>query len=216
MKFDTMTDPLLEIIPGDENYRTRNTGRKINIDHAIRATRSEFLGKPEICHAIVTNIIHLRRNSGDLAHQEQFWTRLSKYESTLLEHMNVRWLLSICDTIVDIGNYVQSAVAMNIVQCINRCNLDTTLLAIAKDGRLDENKLQVPYTMPTWGGMIAVNILSGDMIFNMQTRLDKVISVDSQLERIWNRIKDLSREEDGVIMNHICAASQTYERKFFL
>jgi hypothetical protein len=131
--------------------------------------------------------------------------------------MDVRWLLSICDTIVDIGNHVQSSVAMNIVQCINRCNLDATIVANAMDGRLVHNKLQHEIKVPTWGGMITADVPTGDMIYNMQTRLDRVVAVDPQLNRIWCRIKDISRDSDQVVMNHICRASRfEHQRKFFL
>jgi len=211
-----MTDPLLEIIPGDEHKRARNLNRQQDIADNIRAVRNEFLGKPEICHAIVANIIHLRRDPHDALNREQFWTRLSKYESTLFEHMDVRWLLSICDTIVDIGNHVQSAIAMNIVQCINRCNLDQTLLVNAQDGKLNLQRLAQELKVPTWGGMITADVPMGDMIYNMMCRLDTVVAKDPQLNRIWCRIKDLSREEQNVLMNQVCLMSRVpHQRKFF-
>jgi len=212
-----MSDSQLNIIEGNPKQRVTNLNRLHNIDDNIRSVRQEFIGKPEICHSIVTNIIHLRRNTQDSHHRALFWERLSKYESILLKELDIRWLLSICDTIVDIGNHVQSAVAMNIVQCINRCNLDSTLLINAVDGRLDSNKLSQEIKMQTWGGMISADVPTGDMIYNMQTRLDRVVSVDPQLERIWKRIKNLSRNDPHVVMNHICAASRfAHQRKFFL
>ena len=212
-----ISDPLLEIIPGDPAKRPRNLNRQPNIEDNIRAVRGEFIGKPAVCHSIAEHIIHLRRNTEDTKHRALFWERLSKYESVLLEHMDVRWLLSICDTVVDIGNHVQSAVAMNIVQCINRCNLDSTIVANAVDGRLVGNKLSHEIKVPTWGGMITADVPTGDMIYNMMCRLDKVVSRDPQLERIWCRIKDISRDSDQVVMNHICAASRfEHQRKFFL
>jgi hypothetical protein len=208
-------DPLLDIIPGDAPQR--NLNRQADIHKNIQAVRAEFVGKPEICHAIVSNIIHLRRNPENWEHRAQFWERLHHYEDILLEHMDVRWLLSICDTIVDIGDHVQSATAMNIVQCINRCNLDTTILVNCADGRLDGNRLAHEIKVPTWGGMITADVPTGDMIYNMQTRLDTVIARDPQLNRIWCRIKDLSRTEHNVVMNHICKASRfDHQRRFFL
>lgn len=208
-------DPFLKLIPGDNPQS--NLNRVLDVRENILRVRAEFRGKPEICHAIVSNIIHLRRDPDNWQHRALFWERLSKYEAVLLEHMDVRWLLSICDTIVDIGNSVQSSVAMNIVQCINRCNLDATLLLNCVDGRLDTSKLNTELKAPTWGGMITADVPTGDMIYNMQTRLDRVTKYDDQLRRIWLRIVELSKSEPNVVMSYITRASKVpHQRDFFL
>jgi len=135
----------------------------------------------------------------------------------MLEHLDIRWLLSICDTIVDIGDHVQSATAMNIVQCINRCNLDATLLLNCRDGALDSAQLSRDRKIPTWGGMITADVPTGDMIYNMQKRLDTVVERDPLLWDIWCEIKDRSRDENNVVMNFVCAQSRyEHQRKFFL
>ena len=212
-----MNNNMLNIIEGDPATVKRNTNRLSNMQANVVRVRSEFIGKPEICHAIVENIIHLRRDPENAQHRALFWERLCKYEAILIKEMDIRWLLSICDTIVDVGNHVQSAIAMNIVQCINRCNLDSTLLANVVDGRLDAAKLNQELKMQTWGGMITADIPTGDMIYNMQRRLDTVVSRDPQLNRIWRRIKYISRESPAVAMNHLCRASRIErQRHFFL
>jgi len=204
-----MTDDiLLQIIPGDVNTRARNLNRLPGIQDNIEAVRSEFIGMPEVCHAIVEQIIYLRRDPHNREHQQTFRQLLFDYSDTLLEHLNVRWLLSICDTFVDIGNPVESAVAMNIVQCINRCNLDQTLLLNAKDGTLNSQRLAQELKVPTWGGMITADVPNGDMIYNMMTRLERVVGQDEQLNKIWCRIKELSRSEKNVIMNQVCLRSR--------
>jgi hypothetical protein len=135
---------------------------------------------------------------------------------TLLEHLNVRWLLSVCDTIVDIGSPHQSAVAMNIVQCINRCNLDATIVINAVDGRLDGNKLAREIKAPTWGGMICADVPTGDMLHNMMMRLERVVQSDDILYRIWKRIKELSRNQPGIVMEYIAGSSRIkHQQEFF-
>jgi uncharacterized protein (UPF0218 family) len=121
------------------------------------------------------------------------------YTPTLLKHMNVRWLLSICDTIVDIGSPHQSAVAMNIVQCINRCNLDATIMVNCVDGRLDRNKLMLEQKVPTWGGMITADVPTGDILYS-----------------IWKRIKDLSTNQPGIVLEYIAGSSKfKHQQNFF-
>lgn len=207
-------DPNLEIIQGSEP--ARNLNRIQDIDKNIEAVRAEFIGKPEVCHMLVAEIIKLRRNTNDQQSRDEFWVLLNEYLDVILKHYDIRWILSICDTIVDIGNDVQRAIAMNMVQCINGTNIHHSILVNAVNGDIDGNKLRHELKVPTWGGMITADIPNGDMIHNMMNRLDNVIKQDEQLNAIWNTIKDKGREEPNLVMNHICNASnQEHQRKYF-
>ena len=212
----TKTDSMLKIIPGDVESRKTNLNRLSDVEQNIQAVRAEFIGMPEVCHQLATHIIHLRRDSSNTEHAVAFYRLLTMYMSTLLEHMNVRWLLSICDTIVDIGSPHQSAVAMNIVQCINRCNLDATIMVNMVDGRLDKNKLSKEIKIPTWGGMITADVPTGDMLHNMMMRLETVTQSDHTLHSIWKRIKELSRNQPGIILEYIAGSSRfRHQQDFF-
>ena len=212
----TRTDSMLDIIPGDVNNRATNLNRLSDIEKNIQAVRAEFIGMPEVCHQIVRHIIHLRRDCSNTEHAVAFFRLLTMYMPTLLEHLNVRWLLSICDTIVDIGSPHQSAVAMNIVQCINRCNLDMTLAVNMVDGRLDQRKLAQEIKAPTWGGMITADVPTGDMLHNMMLRLETVVQSDDTLYSIWKRIKELSRNQPGLILEYIAGSSRfKHQQDFF-
>lgn len=212
----TKTDSMLKIIPGDVDSRKTNLNRLSDIEKNIQAVRAEFIGMPEVCHRLVSHIIHLRRDCSNTEHAVAFYRLLTMYMPTLLEHMNVRWLLSICDTIVDIGSPHQSAVAMNIVQCINRCNLDMTLVVNMVDGRLDQHKLAQEIKAPTWGGMITADVPTGDMLHNMMLRLETVVQSDDTLYKIWKRIKELSRDQPGLILEYIAGSSRfKHQQDFF-
>tara|TARA_B100001057_G_C22633945_1_gene865515 strand:+ start:65 stop:700 length:636 start_codon:yes stop_codon:yes gene_type:complete len=207
-------DSNLQIIEG--NTPAKNLNRLHNIEENIKAVRAEFIGKPEVCHMLVAEIIKLRRNPGNQTAREEFWDLLNIYTDVILEHYDVRWLLSICDTIVDIGSELKSAIAMNMVQCVNGTNIHHTLLVNAVDGNIDANKLRHEIKVPTWGGMITADIPNGDMIHNMMNRLDAVIEQEPLLNKIWCRIKDIGREENNLVLNHFCNASnQEHQRKFF-
>ncbi len=207
-------DPNLEIILGDKP--ARNLNRIQDMDENIKAVRAEFIGKPEVCHMLVAEIIKLRRDPNNVISKDGFWFLLNDYLDVILEHYDIRWILSICDTIVDIGDGVQSAIAMNMVQCINGTNIHHSILVNAVNGDVDGNKLRHELKVPTWGGMITADIPNGDMIHNMMNRLDEIIKQDEQLNTIWNTIKDRGRDEPNLVMNHICNASnQEHQRKFF-
>lgn len=207
-------DPNLEIIQGSEP--AKNLNRIQDMDENIKAVRAEFIGKPEVCHMLVAEIIKLRRDPNNVISKDGFWFLLNDYLDVILKHYDIRWILSICDTIVDIGDGVQRAIAMNMVQCINGTNIHHSILVNAVNGDIDSNKLRHELKVPTWGGMITADIPNGDMIHNMMNRLDDIIKQDEQLNTIWNTIKDRGREEPNLVMNHFCNASNfEHQRKFF-
>tara|TARA_X000000368_G_scaffold385608_1_gene344997 strand:+ start:664 stop:1299 length:636 start_codon:yes stop_codon:yes gene_type:complete len=207
-------DPNLAIIQGSNP--AKNLNRIQDMDENIKAVRAEFIGKPEVCHMLVAEIIKLRRDPDNVISNNGFWFLLDGYLDVILEHYDIRWILSICDTIVDIGDELQSAIAMNIVQCVNGTNIHHSILINAVNGDIDSNKLRHELKVPTWGGMITADIPNGDMIHNMMNRLDVVIKQDEQLNSIWNAIKDRGRNESNLVMNHFCNASNfEHQRKFF-
>lgn len=209
-----MQDPNLQIIEGTNP--AKNLNRIQDMQKNIEAVRAEFIGKPEVCHMLVAEIIKLRRNPGDQTARETFWELLNNYTDVILENYDVRWMLSICDTVVDIGDELQSAIAMNLVQCVNGTNIHHSILVNAVDGNIDANKLRHELKVPTWGGMITADIPNGDMIHNMMNRLDAVIEQDELLNKIWITIKDRGRNESNLVMNHFCNASNfEHQRKYF-
>jgi hypothetical protein len=165
---------------------------------------------------LVAEIIKLRRDPDNVISKDGFWFLLNEYLDVILKHYDVRWILSICDTIVDIGDELQSAIAMNMVQCVNGTNLHHSILINAVNGDIDSNKLRHELKVPTWGGMITADIPNGDMIHNMMNRLDAVIEQDELLNKIWIAIKDRGRNESNLVMNHFCNASNfEHQRKYF-
>lgn len=209
-------DPLLEPVPGNENEIAHNLNRHEDISVNIKHLRKEFIGKPQVCYKVASHIVHLRRKPELHRHQYEFNRLIEEYMDVLLEHLDVRWLLSICDTYVDIGDSHRSAVAMNIVQCVNGTNLHLTIIANVENGNLDPSKLTKERKAKTWGGMITADIPNGDMIYNMMTRLNCVVKEDELLNKIWCEIKRRGRGEGNVVMNHLCAYSTIeHQREYF-
>ncbi len=206
-------DPKLEIINGTP---AKNLNRAQNVDQNILQVRSEFVGKPEVCHELVKLIIYLRRDIDVDNNRELFFQLWEKYHETLLKELDTRWLLSVVDTVIDVGDDLESAVAMNISQCINQCNIHTSLLINCVDGRLDANKLQRELKAPTWDGMITIDVPNGDMVHNMMVRMDTIISKEPWLNDIWTEIKSRLRTEENLPLNIISKFSrQKHQREYF-
>lgn len=207
---------MLELVPGHESEIAHNLNRHEDISVNIKNLRKEFIGKPQVCYKVASHIVHLRRKPDLHRHQYEFNRLIEEYMDVLLEHLDVRWLLSICDTYVDIGDPHRSAVAMNIVQCVNGTNLHLTIIANVENGNLDPAKLRQERKAKTWGGMITADIPNGDMIYNMMTRLNSVVKQDKLLNKIWCEIKRRGRGEGNVVMNHLCAYSTIeHQREYF-
>jgi hypothetical protein len=205
-------DPLLEIIDGKP---AKNLNRLANTDKNIEAVKAEFVGKPVVCHELIKQIILLRRGIDTDINTERFFDLWETYHETLLKELDTRWLLSVVDTAVDVGDDQESAVAMNISQCINQCNIHTSLLVNAVDGRLDGNKLQREMKMPTWDGMITVDVPTGDMIHNMMIRMDKVIATEPWLNDIWTELKNRLRTQENLPLNIICKMSRVEHQRLY-
>jgi DNA-binding winged helix-turn-helix (wHTH) protein len=207
-------DPLLAIIPGDVNSKPRNLIRLSNMEQNIQNVRREFVGKPEVCHEMVKLIIYCRRGYQLDRNISAFYDLWNKYQDVLLKEYDVRWLISVCDTVVDVGDGQQSAIAMNIVQCVQHCNIQQ---AIILAGGVTTFNPGLAQKKKTWHGMQTMDWTSGDMIFNMQTRLNRIISQDEMMHKIWMEIKSRLGSEKNLPMNQVCSINSNFRgRNFFL
>ena len=209
-------DPRLEIIAGDKP--AKNLNRLADTDANIQAVRSEFIGKPEVCHELVSVIIYLRRGIDIADNTDKFYALLDEYLDEILEHYDLRWLISICDTIVDISDDATSAAAMNLVLTVNQLNMMATLLDIAGDGRpsLDKLAKNPGHKRPTWDGMIALDIYQGDTMFNMVKRLNTIMARDELLNELWEEIKHRLEDDRSVPVNWLCFPhTEESKKKYF-
>lgn len=205
-------DPLLEIIQGTP---AKNLNRAQDLEQNILQVKSEFVGKPQICHELVKTIIYIRRKVNMTENTARFYDLWNLYKKTLLTELDTRWLLSVVDTAIDIGDDLEAAVAMNISQCVNQCNIHASLLVNCVDGRLDVNKLSQELKFPTWDGMISVDVPTGDMVHNMMVRMDEVIGTESWLMEIWTEIKNRLRTQENLPMNIISRFSRIESQRDF-
>lgn len=203
-----MADPRLNII--QDTAPAQNLNRIADLKQNCAQVRREFVGKPEVCHELVTHIIHLRRGIDVQQHIQAFGAILQNYLPTLLEHLDVRWLISILDTLADYGTPDIAGRALTVVVLINNTNIHQTILDAA-GGKFT----QPAPKRPSWGGMLTVDTRTGDMIVNMMQRVDNLVKPDPIISQIWQRIKQLGADSD-VVMNTLCSWHSNPEwRTFF-
>ena len=208
-------DPLLEIITGTP---AKNLNRVKDTEKNIAGVKAEFVGKPLVCHELVKHIIYLRREIDVEQNKEAFYNLLDKYMDELFENYDLRWLLSICDTLVDIGDDVQSATAMNLVLSINYLNIMESVRDITNDGNPNIEKLRrnPGNKRPTFDGMIACDMYHGDMMYNLIRRLNTVIERDTLVNELWQEIKHRLVDDMSVPTNWLASVHRNnYLRKFY-
>ena len=210
-----MADPLLAIIPGSRP--AKNLNRFKDLDRNISQVRKEFVGKPEVCHHLAKHIILIRRGVELEKNTKIFYDIINQYLPVLLVHSDIRWLISICDTIVDIGEPQSAAAAMCVVITVNNLNIQETLLDVVNDGNLNSSKLarNSKNKRATWDGMIALDLYRGDTIYNMQTRMNKIVSECPQVLMIWNEIKQRLVKIPDLTVNQMCAVHKDPKMKRF-
>jgi len=182
-------DLMMVIISGDPDKRAKNLNRKPDLEENIMAVRAEFIGKPEICHHMARIIIYLRRQIDVDVNSRKFFRLLKQYEDVLLEHYDTRWLISICDTIVDYGGPSRSAIAMNIVCMVQACNIANTVAHKVENSTITTGELMTDRKYTTFDGLITADTYSGDMHYNMCQRVNRLCRRDPILDKLWQTIK---------------------------
>lgn len=182
-------DLMMVTISGDPNTRAKNLNRKSDTEENIMAVRAEFIGKPEICHHMARIIIYLRRHIDVENNSIRFFKLLDQYQDVLLAEYDTRWLISICDTIVDYGVPEQSAIAMNIVCMVQACNIANTVVHKVENSNLHIHKLRTDQKHTTFDGLITADTFCGDMHYNMCQRVNRLCRRDPILDKLWQTIK---------------------------
>jgi hypothetical protein len=215
-KKDTTVDLMLEIIPGNPGEIVSKHGVIRDLKENIKDAKRAFIGKPRVCHEIVKSIIHLRRGIEVEYHTERFYSLLDKYQDVLISEFDTRWLISLCDTIVDTGNDADSSSAMTVVLIVNGLNIQAILLEIAGANQPSRDQVRNTSGRKTWDGMLSAFPTRGDMVFNMMTRAEKNISRSALVLPIWQEIKNRFRDDLSIPVNWLMDAHDNEKyRKFF-
>jgi len=215
-KKDSTVDLMLEIIPGNPGEIVSKHGVIRDLKENIKDAKRAFIGKPRVCHEIVKSIIHLRRGIEVEYHTERFYSLLDKYQDVLISEFDTRWLISLCDTIVDTGNDIDSSSAMTVVLIVNGLNIQAILLEIAGANQPSRDQVRNTSGRKTWDGMLSAFPTRGDMVFNMMTRAEKNISRSALVLPIWQEIKNRFRDDLSIPVNWLMDAHDNEKyRKFF-
>lgn len=190
-----------EIIAGSE--AVYSFGRTDNLDEHIDLVRREFAGRSylEFFHAVLTVLI--RRAIDTAVSAELFRSMWAAECAFLTERLDTRWLISACDTIVDLSDNSADVAAayagslfMNTIKLYETEILASGAAAFSNEGRRSYRSIEG--RVPLFDGMSAFIIGRGDMIANLYERARRVCRGETPAQIILAELLKRANENNTV------------------
>ena len=188
-----------QVIEGNELKYTHGSAKDLN-EH-IEQLKHEFVGQSALNHYHASLIVLIRREVDVQENFEKFKALWTAERDFLLRSLNIRWLISACDTFLDLhDDMTLKAILMNAVVLINTLKLQETERYLC-DQSLQVNlehqtKLQTErYAL--FDGTSAFAVGTDDTLRNMRWRLDQICAVHPLGQLVIEIFDRLQREENN-------------------
>jgi hypothetical protein len=184
-----------------------------NIELHIKKVTATFSKKPKVCSDVIECIIRLRRNDRSKIYYKKFSDHLENDLSTILEHMNTRWLISICDTIADFGETdALRSQALSIVVFANMMKITETGMALVNDPSWNRAKeKELVKAKHFHNGMTTFGLESGDMMKNMMQRIEKDLDSSDHLSQIWKVILKRIKHNETLFLTKLNKKNKSHK-----
>lgn len=165
-----------EIIIGDQIEYTHGSAKDIN-EH-IEQLKQEFVGQSALNHFHASLIVLIRREVDTQNNYHKFKALWMAERDFLVQSLNIRWLISACDTFIDFDEDVTlKAILMNAVVLINTIKLQETERFLC-DQSLEVNAqhqdLLQKQRYALFDGTSAFAVGTDDTLRNMRWRLEQI------------------------------------------
>ncbi|WP_168384229.1 hypothetical protein [Acinetobacter indicus] len=186
-------------IEGTELTYTHGSAKDLN-EH-IEQLKQEFVGQPQLNHYHASLIVLIRREVDSQNNYAKFKALWLAERDFLLRSLNIRWLISACDTFIDFDeDACLKATLMNAVVLINTLKLQETERFLC-DQSITENPEHQQHLQhqryALFDGTSAFAVGTDDTLRNMRWRLEQVCEIHP-LGRIVIEIFDrLQRDENN-------------------
>ena len=165
-----------QIIEGKETRYTHGSAKDLN-EH-IEQLEQEFVGHSALNHYHASLIVLIRREvdvQNNYAKFKALWMTERDY---LLASLNTRWLISACDTFIDLeDDPLLQAILMNAVILINTIKLQETerfLCDQSLEVNLQHQDLLQQQRYALFDGTSAFTVGTDDTLRNMRWRLEQI------------------------------------------
>ncbi len=164
------------MIEGEKIQYTYGSEKDLNMH--IENLKQEFVGQPELNHFHASLIVLMRRDVDVEQNYKKFKALWLSERDFLLKSLNIRWLISACDTFIDYDeDTTLQAIMMNAVVLINTIKAQETESLLCDqqciENELIRKKLQTE-RVALFDGTSALAVGTDDTLRNMRWRLDKV------------------------------------------
>ena len=168
-----------ELIQGTEICYTHGSAKDLN-EH-IEQLKQEFVGQSSINHYHASLIVLIRREVDAAQNYQKFKALWLSETDFLLKSLNVRWLISACDTFIDYDDDITlKAILMNAVVLINTLKLQETerfLCDQSLEVNLENQQFLQNRRYALFDGTSAFAVGTDDTLRNMRWRLEQICDV---------------------------------------
>lgn len=152
-----------------------------DLDKHMDHLKLSFQGKPELLFYHAKLIVMIRREYKVKKHYKAFEELWNKEHEFLLSNLNLRWIISACDTFIDYSDDdALSGICLAIVMLVNTVNMyeserhfwdmDKLTNANYKENKIPENALH----LLLFDGLEGILPERGDTLRNMRWRMDSM------------------------------------------
>ncbi|MFM9091257.1 MAG: hypothetical protein ACKOUK_05900, partial [Verrucomicrobiota bacterium] len=120
---------------------------------------------------------------------------------SVIEQLDARWLVSICDSYADHGDPVEARNALLISTFLTWERLAATHARWADPSRTTARvERAIPAANhPLWDGLVTVHLARGDTTCNLLARYTRLLSATPHLLRIWRELLRRIRTHDSIL-----------------
>ena len=183
------------IIPGQKKVYTHGSSK--NLKEHLKSLRDEFIGDPELCYVVAKKIVLIRRESKVSENFQSLENLLKKENEFLFKKLNLRWLVSIADTISEHSeSREERALALCATLLGNTVKIYETERFLEKNETSKDNperlKLLQSSRVPLIDGMSGFCIGTDDTLRNMLFRMNTLCEnsyVGKLVQEVFSRIQ---------------------------
>ena len=173
---DRLPDPECDLLSFMTAKVTANpggswAGRKADLTEHFLHLEPEFHGRPRLTHLLACVIVVIRRDPTDAVGKKLFWRIVREFGQEIADHLNLRWLTSVCDTFMDIAeDPVDRATAMAGSLLANTIKLSETERLLFHPPQPDPPLYRFSRGGALYDGVITFWVGKGDMVTNLLSR----------------------------------------------
>ena len=183
------------IIPGQKKVYTHGSSK--NLKEHLKSLRDEFIGDPELCYVVAKKNVLIRRESKVSENFQSLEKLLKKENEFLFKKLNLRWLVSIADTISEHSeSREERALALCATLLGNTVKIYETERFLEKNENSKDNperlKLLQSSRVPLIDGMSGFCIGTDDTLRNMLFRMNTLCEnsyVGKLVQEVFRRLQ---------------------------